>query len=900
MALSVYKQLSKAGNFIKTGNVEAAKSIYDEILQVYPGNRAAKQALIELETSNKEMPNERLSLQDQGAHLLSVYNQGDYEKVLEIGQRMIRRFPNVEIIHNIVGAAYKGLGKLSDAVVCYRRAISINPRYSEAHNNLGIALNDLGERNAAVEHYESAIKLNPGFAEAYNNLGVTLYEMGLHDQAIKKQKKAISIAPGYTSAYHNLGNSYVKAGEKALAIETYEKALELSPNNPTYLFNLAIALSEAERLDDAISYYHSALQFKPDYEDVYNNLGCIYLEMERHSEAVENFRKLLTINPGYFKAHNNLGLAQRNLGQLEDSVMSFKQAIEIEPAYPNAHFNLGIALNDLGHYESAVLSYLKAIELNPVFTEAKHNLAGILSSIVIEQKQFSEQWAGAYLDLLNMPNMARPSAMAAQICQLLKLHPLLQEALSICKTKNGAAGLYSLKDKLSSLPLLLRTMELTALPDIELEKVLVTLRSSFLTVATSRDVRDDITPIQIALGLHCFTNEYVFAETESEGKLITELEHQLESGIAAKQPIDWFGLITLASYRPLIQYTWIFELYKSCQCIEPARPIFTTQIDNILEERRLRQSIPLLSSVSNEVSIGVQKQYEENPYPRWINTRFEIRARTLSEIVNESKLQLYEDNTLTNDAPEILIAGCGTGQHSLLTATRVKNSKVLAIDLSLSSLAYAKRKTQEYGITNIEYMQADILDLGKLNRQYDIVESVGVLHHMADPLKGWSVITDCLKPGGLMRLGLYSRTARQSVIRARARIKELGIGGSGAEIRAFRQEILGSEQQSGTSVSTDIKDFLWWTDFYTTSELRDLLFHVQEHQYSLPEIKIIIEQLGLKFAGFEFSHTHIRDAFTASYPDPKELISLDAWHQFELANPKTFAGMYQFWLQKIV
>ena len=103
----------------------------------------------------------------------------------------------------------------------------------------------------------------------------------------------------------------------------------------------------------------------------------------------------------------------------------------------------------------------------------------------------------------------------------------------------------------------------------------------------------------------------------------------------------------------------------------------------------------------------------------------------------------------------VLIAGCGTGQHSIETAARFKGSKVLAIDLSMSSLSYAKRKTEEFGIQNIDYMQADILGLGKLDRQFDIVESAGVLHHMDDPVAGWRVLTDCLKPGGLIKIGLY-------------------------------------------------------------------------------------------------------------------------------------------------
>ena len=73
------------------------------------------------------------------------------------------------------------------------------------------------------------------------------------------------------------------------------------------------------------------------------------------------------------------------------------------------------------------------------------------------------------------------------------------------------------------------------------------------------------------------------------------------------------------------------------------------------------------------------------------------------------ELNLFDEEIKEVEAPEILIAGCGTGQHSIGTAAMFKDSNVLAIDLSLSSLSYAKRKTEELRIQNIDYMQADIL-----------------------------------------------------------------------------------------------------------------------------------------------------------------------------------------------
>jgi 2-polyprenyl-3-methyl-5-hydroxy-6-metoxy-1,4-benzoquinol methylase len=59
--------------------------------------------------------------------------------------------------------------------------------------------------------------------------------------------------------------------------------------------------------------------------------------------------------------------------------------------------------------------------------------------------------------------------------------------------------------------------------------------------------------------------------------------------------------------------------------------------------------------------------------------------------------------------------------------------------VSLSSISYAKRKTKELGMKKIEYAQADILKIGDIARTFDIIESVGVLHHLSDPFAGWRV-----------------------------------------------------------------------------------------------------------------------------------------------------------------
>jgi len=212
---------------------------------------------------------------------------------------------------------------------------------------------------------------------------------------------------------------------------------------------------------------------------------------------------------------------------------------------------------------------------------------------------------------------------------------------------------------------------------------------------------------------------------------------------------------------------------------------------------------------------------------------------------------------------------------------------VLAIDLSLGSLAYAARKTRELGLQNIEYAQADLLALGSLGRSFDLIDASGVLHHLADPEAGWRTLLALLRPRGLMRVGLYSELARADIVAARGFIAERGFEPTTAGIRRCRQELLASPLRAVSR----------YHDFFSTSECRDLLFHVQERRLTIPQIKRFLAEQNLNFIGFELD-VATRQAYRERNPDDRAMTNLDRWDVFEAERPVTFSAMYQFWAQR--
>jgi SAM-dependent methyltransferase len=209
----------------------------------------------------------------------------------------------------------------------------------------------------------------------------------------------------------------------------------------------------------------------------------------------------------------------------------------------------------------------------------------------------------------------------------------------------------------------------------------------------------------------------------------------------------------------------------------------------------------------------------------------------------------------------------------------------------MSSLAYAKRKARELGITNIEFRQGDILELGSLGEHFDVIECAGVLHHLKDPLAGWRVLCGLLRPQGVMRIALYSEIARRFVVHAREFIRTEGYEATPDGIRRCRAAILARQDDAR------FEKLARSEDFYSMSGCRDLIFHVQEHRYTLPRIAAELDALSLRFLGFELPDPGVALDYRLRFPEDEGVASLDNWNVFEADHPDTFFGMYQFWVR---
>ena len=382
--------------------------------------------------------------------------------------------------------------------------------------------------------------------------------------------------------------------------------------------------------------------------------------------------------------------------------------------------------------------------------------------------------------------------------------------------------------------------------------------------------------------------EYIFDTQDDELTLVQALVGLLKESPSLDEPI---ALTIVGCYTPLFQaFGGLksdsikgYELWSALQ-----QYFYDQHISLPQSEQEIARQIPTITPMKNEFSAMMRDQYEQYPYPRWQATRLQDKIAFPDYI-----RQAYPNVECTIQQPvELLFAGGGTGIQVVQITSGFETKKVLSIDLSKSSLAYAKRKAREFDLNEIEFAQADILELESLNAQFDVIICTGVLHHMRDPQEGLEVLSKILRPGGFMMLALYSTRARRDVVASHAYIKEHSIGDDINGIRQFRQALRSLPE------GHKIKSIEKTRDFYSVSGLHDYVFNRHEITYTPLQLQNLLEDQPLNFVGFHFTSGDYVNQYASRFPEDEAQTNLSNWELLDKETPDMFSGMMQFWVQK--
>jgi 2-polyprenyl-3-methyl-5-hydroxy-6-metoxy-1,4-benzoquinol methylase/tetratricopeptide (TPR) repeat protein len=582
------------------------------------------------------------------------------------------------------------------------------------------------------------------------------------------------------------------------------------------------------------------------------------------------------------------GVSALKAGDYASAVVYFEGAIETDPGNGGTRYNLAQALRHVGREGDAIIQATRALALDPGLNQAARLLSYLLNQFKLRNPcGIDPVGLCAAFNFIDVDHQL----LASTALSYLKQCTSLQDAIILGGARDwdaGAQWLLSSKGRgVLRDPLLLTVLSLAANTDIDIERLLTALRKALLLTPTRETLRKGyVLEFACALVRQSEINEFVFFPSDEERQRLDEIYINFQ-GLREGSRAAAENLLLKALYSPLWRLLNEDAEDIDGRMIKPNvwSDLVAAHLKEKQVEREIAQGIQSVGMIEDTVSRSVAQLYEDNPYPRWLSMHLPGAGSRRKQLAC-----YFPDEELTfMDAPyKVLIAGSGTGQQTLDAALGYgPQGAITAIDISLASLAYAKRMADKFGADNIQFLQCDILNAGVLDDAFDIIECIGVLHHMDDPWGGWKVLAGKLNPGGMMKIALYSQAARRTIALLRDDICTSGLSGDAQTIRKYRQDIItGGDQGKGGFLRQS-------SDFYSLSNFRDLMFHVSEQHMTIPDIAGFLRENDFTFQGFQLPID-----INEGYPHCDAVNDLEHWHAFEEQNPDTFKGMYVFWCRK--
>ncbi len=462
----------------------------------------------------------------------------------------------------------------------------------------------------------------------------------------------------------------------------------------------------------------------------------------------------------------------------------------------------------------AVEQCCRALELKAGHYPSARLLASLLQTYALNGD--IEVSARAFVAALAFPGIDRQALCVAAFVHLKSL-PLFARVLALGGAEGwdaaarflvAASGRNLLRNKLLG-----AALSLGVNTDVEVEFLLTAFRRYLLLFAPAALLRKRrVYEFACALIQQCINNEFIFAADDDEYRALDRLEID-PGGFAGGAKQDAGDFLLLALYKPMREFIPASLDLARLDRLSP-RALRDMARDTLAIQRahaERARKIECLTEISDETSKRVERQYIADPYPKWLSLQTPAPGGAqsmLRDYFTASELQRL-------DSPfHVLIAGCGTGQQAVDAALGYgPAASVLAVDLSAPSLAYGERMAAAFGTANLRFAQADILGLGGTGRHYDIIECVGVLHHMAEPYAAWRILVDRLRPGGLMMIGLYSGISRGGIMALRDDPACPGPGADDDALRDFRAALMHRQPDEPGAELTISQDFFYQEQF---------------------------------------------------------------------------------------
>ena len=237
--------------------------------------------------------NNQIDINNEIKVLMNHFNSKQFDFVIQKSLKLVKKFPKVIILYNLLGSSLQNIGNLNAAAEVFNSGLNIQEKYVPIMNNLSNVYKKLGEFKKAENLYKEIIKLDPKHFQVYVNYGNFKRDFNQTEEAINLYTKALEINSNSVELHHNLALTYQGLGKINESNKHARKCLDLNPhfthadviiiNNFTYKEDdYSIEDMEKKIVSEEINDIEKQL--------LHFSIGKAFENKKNYSKAAENFK----------------------------------------------------------------------------------------------------------------------------------------------------------------------------------------------------------------------------------------------------------------------------------------------------------------------------------------------------------------------------------------------------------------------------------------------------------------------------------------------------------------------------------------------------------------------------------------------------------------------------------
>jgi len=201
----------------------------------------------------------------------------------------------------------------------------------------------------------------------------------------------------------------------------------------------------------------------------------------------------------------------------------------------------------------------------------------------------------------------------------------------------------------------------------------------------------------------------------------------------------------------------------------------------------------------------------------------------------------------------ILDAGCGTGVSTEYLIYLNPEAEVMGIDLSEQALAIARERASRSGVlknhlSSVSFQHLRLEEAAQLEGEFDLINCVGVLHHLPDPIKGIQSLAAKLAPGGLLHIFVYAELGRWEIQLVQKAITLLNKSEDYQEGVFIGRQIFANLPENNRLLKREKER--WSLENHWDQSFADMYVHPLEVDYNITTLFELIDAAQLEFLGF--------------------------------------------------